>query len=477
MKKFTCLAIVCALIGPWTQAQPAATNQSGVQLAIELRDGSHVVGKSLENTLSFHSTTLGDMKLPWTGIRSIEYAGTNTSAARLTATAGDAFAVTLAAESLRVETGFGQTELPVKLIRSIKVAPLAGAVAAVGTGAARLAIELRDGSHVVGKGLDDTLSFRSSAMGELKLTWAGIRSIEYAGTNTETARLTATNGDVYEVQFATPSVHVETSFGKTELPVKLIRGIKVSMAGNAAEMSSSLIARWLGDGNAKDSTGHFDGQVSGGVTYVAGPTGQAFQFNGNDSRVDFGNSVGNFGTNDFTIAFWMKTASRNPQELIMEKRVTCDGANALWSIGIGSALHPQEAPVGCTGFGMAPGNNNPSYNLISLRPLNDGRWHHIAAVRQTSVSGEVTGSYYIDGALDKSMTYAKAIDIVNQAPLVLGQGVCQGHDGCRPYSGALADLRLYSQGLSAEDILGMYNESAVMADSHARQNFGAESRR
>jgi hypothetical protein len=65
-------------------------------------------------------------------------------------------------------------------------------------------------------------------MGDLKLTWAGIRSIEYAGTNTDMARLTAANGDVYEVQLAAPAVRVETSFGKTELPVKLIRSVKVS---------------------------------------------------------------------------------------------------------------------------------------------------------------------------------------------------------------------------------------------------------
>jgi hypothetical protein len=210
------------------QAAAASGNETGVQLSIELRDGSHVVGKSLEDTLGIHSAALGDMKLPWAGIRSIEYAGTNTSAARLTATNGDLFAITLAAETLRVETGFGQTELPVKLLRSVKVSPPGRVAAAAGAGAAQLAIELRDGSHVVGKGLDDALSFHSSAMGDLKLTWAGIRSLEYAGTNTDMARLTATNGDVYEVQFTVAAVRVETSFGKRELPVKLIRSIKVS---------------------------------------------------------------------------------------------------------------------------------------------------------------------------------------------------------------------------------------------------------
>jgi hypothetical protein len=194
------------------------------------------------------------------------------------------------------------------------------------------------------------------------------------------------------------------------------------------------------------------------VSYVAGPTGQAFQFNGSTSKVDFGSSPGNFGTNDFTIALWMKTASRSPQEAIMAKRAVCDGSLCFWDIGIGSATHPEEVPVGFLYSGMLPGGFKPGYSLISSHPVNDGQWHHIALVRQTTSSGSITGQLYIDGALDKSTTYPEAVDIVNQTPLVLGQGVCQGHDGTRPYSGALADLQLYSQGLSAEDILGIYQE-------------------
>ena len=59
-----------------------------------------------------------------------------------------------------------------------------------------------------------------------------------------------------------------------------------------------------GDGDAKDSAGHFDGKVSGGLTFGPGLHGQAFQCNGSDSQVDFGTDIGNFGAGDFTIAFY-----------------------------------------------------------------------------------------------------------------------------------------------------------------------------
>ena len=452
---------LCALVFSSIQVQagPGPTGQSGVQLTIELRDGSRIVGNSGEETLSCHSATLGDLKLPWEGIRSIDYAGTNSDAARLTAANGDGFTVRFSAETLRVESAFGQIALPVKLIRSVKVAPPAPQAKpndATGSELLRLTIELRDGSQVVGKSLEDSLSFRSPAMGELKLMWASVRSIEYAGANTETARLATANGDVYEVQFAAQSLGVETSFGKSELPVKLIRSIKVSAAGQSGQLSSGLVARWLGDSNAKDSTGHFDGQVARGVSYVPGPTGQAFQLNGGGAQVDFGNSAGNFGTCDFTIAFWMKTDTRNVQEGFLAKRAACHGNSIFWEIMVGGGGNP---PPGIIDFVIEEGDNLPTDDLVTSRRMTDGQWHHYAWVRHTSGDGKTTGRLYVDGVLDCERVYPKAVDLTIQAPLVLGQNACQFRDTTRPFSGAAADLRLFSRALSAEEIINIYLEA------------------
>jgi hypothetical protein len=95
----------------------------GVQLSVELRDGSRVIGETMEDTLSFHSATLGEMKLRWSGIRTIDY-GAETDAAHLTASNGDSFTVQLSADALRLKTEFGDTKLPMTLIRSIKVSLL-----------------------------------------------------------------------------------------------------------------------------------------------------------------------------------------------------------------------------------------------------------------------------------------------------------------------------------------------------------------
>jgi len=338
------------------------------------------------------------------------------------------------------------------------------AAGSTGQSGVQMIIDLRDGSRLVGKSLEDTLSFHSAVLGDLRLSWAGIRSIEYAGANTGTARLTATNGDVFAIQIAAEALRVETGFGQTELPVELIRSVKVSAVGNAGQWPSGLVARWTGDGNAQDSAGHVDGQVSGGLRYVPGPTGQAFQFNGGAAQVDFGNSAGNFGTNDFTVACWMKTDSSARIEAFLGKRATCDGAFSFWEVRIG----PVECPPGTLGFWVAAGGNRPSYCLPSSHPMNDGQWHHIAWVRQSTSSGSIRYLIYVDGALDNSKASPEAVNLSNQAPLVMGQSVCQCCDGTRPYSGAAAELQIFSQALSAEAILTIYVEGKAGVPSSGR---------
>jgi len=220
-----------------------------------------------------------------------------------------------------------------------------------------------------------------------------------------------------------------------------------------APITEGLVARWSGDGNAKDSAGHLDGQVSGGLRYVPGPAGQAFQFDGGSAKVDFGAATGNFGTRDFTVVFWMKTDSKIPLEAFLDKKPTCDARYSHWTITSGGG-EPRVA--GVLIFAINEGVNTASDCLTSSRPMNDGQWHHIAWVRQSTSSGSCMGLAYVDGALDNSKAYPKAVDIANDAPLLLGRDTCECCDGRRAYSGAAAELQLFSHALTAEEILTIY---------------------
>jgi hypothetical protein len=439
---------LCASLFCIHQAHAAdlATNESGVQLTIELRDGSRVVGKSVEDALSFHSATLGDAKLPWSGIRSIEYAGTNTSASRLTAAAGDAFAVTLAADALRLETGFGLNEFPVKFIRSVKVStPSMGTSG--GAAALQLMIELRDGSHVVGKALDDSLSFHSAAMGDLKLAWAGIRSLQYAGTNTSMARLTATNSDVYEVQFEAAAVRVETSFGKTELPVNLIRSIKTLAAGNVTQ---GLIGWWkLDDGSgtvAKDSSQNpHDGTLVNGPVWTKTPGRDetCLQFNGQNQFVSFGNMLQG-KCDELSIACWVKHSTSSWQVL------ASTGESWATPEGISMQMDYNNTSVTFGHYGSFPGG----VNVKSKTNAQDGRWHHVVGTLLKSDSGYIY-SIYVDGKLDNTESGPVGLAAASsRSPWTLGAG----SDGSYAYLGLMSDFRIYDRALSPSEVQAIYEE-------------------
>jgi len=172
----------------------------------------------------------------------------------------------------------------------------------------QLTIELRDGSRVIGKTPNENLSFHSATLGDLKLAWSSIRSIEYA-SSTNTARLTATNGDTLVVNPSADTVRVETSYGKNEIPMKLVKSIKVAAVAKPGQLPDGLVSLWSGEGNANDSVGGNNGTLTGSATFGPGKVGQGFVF---DGRNGSGGALGNPASlqlSNLTVECWIKRSS------------------------------------------------------------------------------------------------------------------------------------------------------------------------
>jgi len=441
MKKFICLLVGCTLTGLHSvQAADTAATPSAFQLSIELRDGSHVVGQTVEDTLSLHSASMGDMKLSWSGIRSIEYAS-DTGPAKLTATNGDTFVVQLTADTLPVQTGFGKTELPVKLIRGIKVTSPAKSSAPAESGW-RLTIALRDGSQIIGKGQDDALNFHSATMGDLKLTWAGIRSIEYASANSDTARLTATNNDVYEVQFAAPAVTLETGMGKTELPVNLIRSIKVSaMGGAGGGLPSGLVALWSGEGDGNDSVGGNNGVLHGDVSFAPGKVGQAFAFNGINAYVEVPSSANLKFSDAFTVEAWVNfnTHIGSSSATIAAKGQDTESVMD-WMMGIRSDHLEMAVNAG----GSWQGGD-------CVGTLTPGVWYHVA---MTYDGSSFRG--YVNGVLDHTFPVSGTVRATDYSLRIGAYAPVNGTQSKCFFPGQVDELAIYNRALSADEIQDTY---------------------
>ncbi len=113
-----CISVFIFLSCGFVAASAADTNPPP-RLTVELRDGSCVVGTSVEKNFKFHSALLGDLKLAVTDISSVECVSSNS--AKLTTANGDTLTVWFVNPEFAVKTSFGKVELPVDSVRRLTV--------------------------------------------------------------------------------------------------------------------------------------------------------------------------------------------------------------------------------------------------------------------------------------------------------------------------------------------------------------------
>jgi uncharacterized protein YjdB len=162
--------------------------------------------------------------------------------------------------------------------------------------------------------------------------------------------------------------------------------------------------------------------------------GNALSFDGQDDFVNLGDlSEANFGTEDFTIEFWMKTSvtgqGANP---ILSKRAVCACAN-LWNIVLANdgTLYFEAMEAACANY----------VQLLTTETVNDGSWHHVAVTR---LSNELR--IYLDGSLEASTTPFAIADLNNADPVQIGRSACGN------YEGQLDEVRIWSVARSENEI-------------------------
>lgn len=207
------------------------------------------------------------------------------------------------------------------------------------------------------------------------------------------------------------------------------------VSGAAIAQPADMVNWWKADGSAADSAGTANGTISGSVLYVPGRYGQAFDFNGGE--VSCGTSAGNFGTGDFTIAFWVKNPPQVASFEVMSKRAVCNFAS-FFDIRAGSGVNG--AGMYFEAYSNGGGANKI---LVPATGMLDDSWHHIVFRRQgTKV---VTAR---DGIIINTYTSSGVTNITNAAALRFAGGPCVGFDGTIRFTGLLDDIRFYNRFLT-----------------------------
>jgi hypothetical protein len=199
---------------------------------------------------------------------------------------------------------------------------------------------------------------------------------------------------------------------------------------------SGLAGWWPGEGNAYDNWGTNNGTLVSGAAYTNGVVGQAFSFNGTSGYVSISNSssLNVFATN-ITIELWLRTYQTNGYS--NWKGIVTKG-DSSWRL---------QGRSGAKTVVFSASGLSPSTDLYGTRNVNDGLWHHVAAVYD--------GAHmflYTDGTLDVSQA-ATGLIATNSYPLCFGEnGQMQG----RIFNGAIDEASIYNRALTATEVQAIY---------------------
>jgi hypothetical protein len=212
-----------------------------------------------------------------------------------------------------------------------------------------------------------------------------------------------------------------------------------------------VVSWWTADGDATDFLHNNDGTLQNGAGFTPGLVGPAFSFDGGDDHVRVPDSATlNFGTGDFTVAFWVRFGELRIDNTGMVSKdnyaYDFDATKGLvfnicgWCGGVGFETRDRTA-VGRPWTHARYGTWN----------FTTGEWYHLAGVRQANVL-----YLYVNGVLRATTPEAVPTDIANAAPLMIGSV----HPGIQFMNGSIDEMAVFGRALTAAEV-----EAIVVAGS------------
>jgi hypothetical protein len=293
----------------------------------------------------------------------------------------------------------------------------------------QLAVNLTDGSRIVGTAELPALVVRSEALGRIEIPLAKVRGVKF-DANHESATVALNNGDRMQGAIGVESVALQTLVGRVTIPLHVVRDLAVTAAPTDAGLREGLVAYYPFNGDAKDYSGNENhGKVVGAEFAEAG-----LRFKGNSSTyVVVRRSDALEPTKGITISMWAKGIAGSGYGTLLRKSDHCRPGYMIRGGGPASAQLPGENPCG---------RNFPS---VSFRPFAETRWQNLVATYSPE-DGSVTS--YHDGELVEQKPQTGLL--LHSGDLYIGGAVADSLDG--GFCGTMAEVRLYNRALTEAEI-------------------------
>jgi hypothetical protein len=222
------------------------------------------------------------------------------------------------------------------------------------------------------------------------------------------------------------------------------------------------VSVWAGAGNGNDSIGTNTAMLMNGATFAPGKVGNGFKLDGVSAylRVEDSPSL-RPGAGSFTIETWVRTSRSGVPQTIVEK-YECGGScpsgadNSDYAMGINANgtlyAYLRDSDQG--------GDVSGGQQLIGNHAVNDGVFHHVAMVRDTS-AGHF--QLYLDGGLEADGLFNPGAsgtikDDDNEAdPLTIGASMNAGSTEMRAFfEGTIDELAYYNRALGDSEIQSIH---------------------
>jgi hypothetical protein len=166
----------------------------------------------------------------------------------------------------------------------------------------------------------------------------------------------------------------------------------------------------------------------------------ALKFDGTNDYV-LTNSVPLTGSGSRTVEAWIKTTANSTVVSGVGQNVICDwgtfnSTGARFTLNLTS----NKLRLEVSGSG-----------LNGTSDVNDGQWHHVAAVYNASAANNV--SLYVDGVLETQGNLSVAVNTGSATSFRIGQRI----DGLSFFNGSIDDVKVWNVAKSAADIVADMN--------------------
>jgi Ca2+-binding RTX toxin-like protein len=271
---------------------------------------------------------------------------------------------------------------------------------------------------------------------------------------------------------ATFSGIVFNSIGNQTITAKLVgspasgttgRGIAVYGICDGV-LPNGAILHYTGNQTTADSAGNTSTTVQNNVTYVPGPAGDAFYFNGSQSAINATklNGQASPGSGTFTVQAWVRyfPNSEDDHDVIITDYGGTIPAN--WGFWIDERTNAGGLIDGDLQYRLSFGGRDQhgdSFFVASNTRLNDREWHHVAAVRDGQ-----TVKVFVDGLEDSrsdTLIVTGQIDSVANDGNYIRIGAANSTAPGQPTStqaffhGIIDNLAVISRALSNDEIYAL----------------------